>query len=119
MVKPLAAAAAALFASALWTCNAIADEVPPPAADLAAPPTRWGNRMLAGHTFLFPVLHAGPFITTSFEVAQGVYEESIPSVPIPGFRTTDLSLIGVTSTANLSVKVTDWLGVEAQGRALA
>jgi hypothetical protein len=119
MGKPLAAAAAALFASALWTCNAIADEVPPPAADLAAPPTRWGNRMLAGHTFLFPVLHAGPFITTNFEVAQGVYEEGIPSVPIPGFRTTDLSLIGVTTTANLSVKITDWLGVEAQGRALA
>jgi hypothetical protein len=119
MVKHLAAAAATLFAGAVWTCNAIADEVPPPAADLAAPPTRWGNRMLAGHTFLFPVTHAGPFVTTYFGVAQGVYDESIPNVPIPGARTTDLSLIGVTSTADLGIKLTDWLGVEAQGRALA
>ena len=119
MLKPLAAAAAALLAGALWTSNALADEVAPPPADLAAPPTRWGNRMLDGHTFLYPVLHAGPFITTYYGVALGVYDESIPSVPIPGFRTTDLSLIGVTATANLGVKITDWLGIEAQGRALA
>ena len=119
MVKPLAAAAAALLAGALWAANAFADEIAPPPADLAAPPTRWGNRMLAGHTFLYPVLHAGPFITTNYGMAVGVYDESIPSVPIPGFRTTDLSLIGATATANLGVKITDWLGIEAQGRALA
>jgi hypothetical protein len=134
MFVRLAAAAATLLAGALWTCDAVADEVAPPAEaapaavppaalalppDLAAPPTRWGNRMLAGHTFLFPVLHAGPFVTTYFGVDQGVYEESIPSVPIPGFRTTDLSLLGVTTTANLGIKITDWLGIEAQGRALA
>jgi hypothetical protein len=118
MVRPLAAASAALVASALWTCNAIADEVAPPPADLAAPPTRWGNRMLAGHTFLYPVTHAGAFVSTYYGVALGAYEENIPQVPIPGFRTTDLSLIGVTATANLGIKITDWLGVEAQGRAL-
>src|SRR5579859_805592 len=119
MVKPLAAAAAALLAGALWSRNAVAEEIPPPPADLAAPPTQWGNRMLAGHTFLYPVLHAGPFVTTNFGVALGVYDESIPSVPIPGFRTTDLRLIGATAAANLGVKITDWLGIEAQGRALA
>jgi hypothetical protein len=95
------------------------DVTPAPPPDLAAPPTRWGDRMLAGHTFLYPALHAGPFITTNFGVAHGVYEESIPAVPIPGSRTTDLSVIGVTSTANLGIKITDWLGIEAQGRALA
>ena len=119
MVKHLAAAGAALVAGALWTCNAIADEVAPPPPDLTAPATRWGNRMLAGHTFLYPVTHAGAFVTTYFGVAEGVYDESIPAVPIPGARTTDLSLIGVTSTANLGIKITDWLGIEAQGRALA
>jgi hypothetical protein len=75
--------------------------------------------MLAGHTFLYPVTHAGAFVTTYFGVAQGVYDESIPSVPIPGARTTDLSLIGVTSTADLGIKITDWLGIEGQARALA
>ncbi len=119
MVNQLAAAAASLLVGALWTCNAVADELAPPPPDLSAPPTRWGNRMLAGHTFLFPVTHAGAFVTTYFGVAEGVYDESIPSVPIPGGRATDLSLIGVTSTANLGIKLTDWLGIEAQGRALA
>ncbi len=134
MFARLAAAATTLLAGALWTCDAVADEVAPPTdatpaavapaalalpPDLATPPTRWGNRMLAGHTFLYPVLHAGPFVTTYFGVAQGVYDESIPAVPIPGFRSTDLSLIGVTTTADLGIKITDWLGIEAQGRALA
>ncbi len=119
MLKHLAAAAAALFASALWTCDVMADAAPPAAADLEAAPTRWGNRMLAGHTFLYPVLHAGPFVTTYFGIDNGVYEENVPAVPIPGSRTTDLSLIGVTSTADLGIKLTDWLGIEAQGRALA
>ncbi len=60
--------------------------------DLAAPPTRWGNRMLAGHTFHSSTMPcAGPFVTTYFGVEQGVYEESIPAVPIPGFRSTDLA----------------------------
>jgi hypothetical protein len=119
MLKHLAAAAAALCASALWSCDVKADAATPSPADLEAPPTRWGNRMLAGHTFLYPVLHAGPFVTTYFGVDNGVYEESVPAVPIPGSRTTDLSLVGVTSTADLGIKLTDWLGIEAQGRALA
>ena len=120
MSKQLAAAAATLLAGALWTCDAVADEVaPPPLPDVAAPPTRWGDRMLAGHTFLFPTTHAGPFVTTNFGVVQGVYDEHIPSVPIPGGTPADLDLIGVTSTANLGIKLTDWLGIEGQGRALA
>jgi hypothetical protein len=135
MIKPLAAAAAALLAGALWSHGARAQEVspppaevaapppalvpPPPPPDLAAPPTQWGNRMLAGHTFLYPVLQPSSFITTNFGIDLGVYDESIPSVPIPGFRTADLSLTGATAAANLGVKITDWLDVEAQGRALA
>lgn len=91
----------------------------PPPPDLAAPPTQWGDRMLAGHTFLYPVLQPSSFITTNFGVALGVYDESIPSVPVPGFRSLDLSLVGATAAANLGVKITDWLDIEGQGRALA
>ncbi len=85
MVKHLAAAAAALLAGALWTCDAMADEAAPPPPDLAAPPTRWGNRMLAGHTFLYPVTHAGAFVTSnlrpiaSVKVAGGPGESGTPN----------------------------------------
>jgi hypothetical protein len=87
--------------------------------DLAAPSTRWGNRMLGGHTFLFPVTHPGPFVATYFGVGLGVYNESVPSVLIPGGGSSDLNLIGVTTTADLGIKITDWLGIEGQARALA
>ncbi len=106
------AAATSLLVVALSTCGAAADEVAPP-------PTRWGDRMLAGHTFLFPVTHAGSFVATYFGVAQGVYDERIPSAPLPGGGSADLSLLGVTTTANLGIKITDWLGIEGQARALA
>jgi hypothetical protein len=52
--------------------------------------------MLARHTFLYPALRAGAFLATCFGLSEGVYDESIPSVPIPSFRTPDLSLLGVT-----------------------
>ena len=45
------------------------------------------------------MLHAGPFVTTYFGIVDNgvVAEENVPAVPIPYSRTTDLSLIGVTS----------------------
>ncbi len=90
-----------------------ADNLPPP------PTGNWGNRTLAGHTFLYPVSHRGAFITTDFGVAQGVYNERIPSVPLPFGGTANLNLIGAITTASLGLKFADWFGVQAAGTGLA
>ena len=112
-IKQAAITAAIGIFAVLPTSTARADDVPPP------PAGEWGNRTLAGHTFLYPVTHRGAFVTTDFGVAQGVYQESIPSVPLPFGGTADLSILGAVTSANLGVKITDWLGVQANGSGLA
>ncbi|HEX4448871.1 MAG TPA: hypothetical protein VH044_19155 [Polyangiaceae bacterium] len=107
-------AAATCVATVLLAHPARADDL-----DLPPPPVRWGDRMLADHTFLFPALYAGAFIPTYFGVTQGVYEEHIPSVPLPFGNSGNLDLIGYVAAVNLGVKIVDWFGVQATGTGLA
>jgi hypothetical protein len=113
LAKHAAIAAATGIFAVLVTRSARADDLPAP------PANQWGDRTLAGHTFLFPGTHRGPFVTTDFGIALGAYQESIPSVPLPFGGTADLSILGAITVANLGVKILDWLGVQASGTGLA
>ena len=93
-------------------------------ADLAAPPTRWGNRMHSfGRTFLFPALHAGPFVTTYFgHPSRGLRRRTSPGGPDSRLFQIDRPHQASSASRrplNLGIQITDWLGIEAQGRALA
>ncbi|HEX4627665.1 MAG TPA: hypothetical protein VH137_02660, partial [Gemmatimonadales bacterium] len=113
LAKHAAIAAATGILTVTVMGSARADDVPAPPVD------QWGDRTLAGHTFLFPGTHRGAFVTTDFGIALGAYQESIPSVPLPFGGTADLSILGAITTATLGVKITDWLGVQASGAGLA
>ncbi len=82
---------------------------------------RWGNRMLAGHTCSCTRCSMpGPSARrpTSASITACT-RRTCRRCRSPGSRTTDLLLIGVTSTADLGIKLTDWSRHRAQGRALA
>lgn len=92
----------------------------PPAspATSSPPPPEWGNRTLAGHTFLFPALEPSSFVATYVGIRQGVYHQMFPNVPLPFGGTQSLSLLGISDDIELSFRITDWLGIGGVAQAL-
>ncbi|WP_338866194.1 hypothetical protein [Myxococcus stipitatus] len=75
------------------------------------------SRRLKEHTFLFPMLQQSAFVATYFGIREGIARYNIPDVPVADLQPFDVKLTGLQQTLDLSVKLTDWLGVMGFGRA--
>lgn len=75
------------------------------------------SRELRGHVFLFPILQSSAFVTTHLGLREGIARYDVPDLPIGRLGTTDVLLTGLQQTLDLSLALTDWLGVDgfAQG----
>jgi hypothetical protein len=111
--EPLVSVAQATTPTATPTVVVQATAAAPTAG---AAPDEWGSRTLKGHTF--PAMVSpnalGAFVTTDFGVRQGFAITSLTLAPSGGAPVT-LNLAGLDQKFNLGVKITDWLGVFADG----
>jgi hypothetical protein len=101
-------AAALLVAFVFAPCAARAQltEPEPPAET-----TVKDDRELARHRYLFPILAPETaFVTTHFGIRQGFVYGAIPALPL-GTEKLDVTRSGLLETADLGVKITDWIGV--------
>lgn len=71
----------------------------------------FGDRTLAGHTFIYPLLQEGAFVTTHFGIRQGFALETIPQFPLASLGTFNLSATGLAQNFDLGVQILPWLGV--------
>ncbi|MCY1047116.1 hypothetical protein OV208_37790 [Corallococcus sp. bb12-1] len=74
------------------------------------------GRQLGGHTFQLPILQQSALITTHVGVREGVARYSVPAMPT-GVDRRDLWLLGVQSTLDLGLRLTDWLDLSVFARA--
>jgi hypothetical protein len=72
------------------------------------------DHTLGGHVFNSPILSETAFVTTHFGIRQGLAYLNVPSLPSP-IGPTNLTLAGFQQDFDLGLKVTDWLGVVANG----
>ncbi|MFY2561958.1 hypothetical protein ACN469_30470 [Corallococcus terminator] len=75
------------------------------------------SRQLKGHVFQFPMLQQSAFVTTHVGIREGIARYDIPDVPVNDLEPLDVLLTGVQQTLDLSLSITDWLGVVGFGRA--
>lgn len=75
------------------------------------------SRQLDGHVFLFPILQGSAFVTTHVGIREGLARYDVPNVPVNDLEPLDVLLTGVQQTLDLSLGITDWLGVTGYGRA--
>ncbi|CAM3269244.1 hypothetical protein G4177_16175 [Corallococcus sp. ZKHCc1 1396] len=83
-------------------------------SDEGSPPR---ERQLSGHTFQLPILQQSALVTTHVGVREGVARYSVPNLPTSDIERRDLWLLGVQSTLDVGVRLTDWLGLSLFGRA--
>lgn len=75
------------------------------------------SRQLKGHTFLFPILQQSAFVTSHVGIREGLARYDVPDVPVNDLEPLDVHLTGIQQTLDLSLGITDWLGVTGYGRA--
>ena len=79
----------------------------------------WGDRTLDGHRFLLPAAQDSGFVMTQFGFRQGGVYVQVPDFPAADSGIYTLNLIGLTEQLDLSIKVTDWLGVFGEVEGIA
>ncbi|RKH22716.1 MULTISPECIES: hypothetical protein [Corallococcus] len=83
-------------------------------SDEGTPPL---NRQLGGHTFQLPIFQQSALITTHVGIREGVARYSVPAMPTGGIERRDLWLLGLQSTLDLGLRLTDWLDLSVFARA--
>jgi hypothetical protein len=91
----------------------------PPATGPAEEPSRWGDRTLAGHTFLLPSFLDSAFVTTSLGLQARAIFFTMPDVPTD-FGLLSLDATTVDQSLDFALKLSDAVGLSATvaGRAL-
>ncbi|GEN12614.1 hypothetical protein SAMN05443572_103453 [Myxococcus fulvus] len=89
----------------------------PSATEACQEPCGARSRQLAGHTYVFPILQQSAFVTSHVGIREGLALYDIPDVPVNDLQPLDVTLTGIQQTLDLSLSITDWLGVAGYGRA--
>lgn len=89
----------------------------PSGAESCQEPCGARTRQLAGHTYVFPILQQSAFVTSHVGIREGLALYDIPDVPVNDLQPLDVTLTGVQQTLDLSLSITDWLGIAGFGRA--
>lgn len=87
-----------------WSCVAHAetDDEPLP---------KWGDRTLAGHTFIAPQIAPSGFVTTHVGIRQGVLFRRVPDYPLGPFGSLTLMQVGADEFLDLGLKLSDHVGL--------
>ncbi len=78
-----------------------------------------GDRILRGHTLLFPLLQQSPIVSTHVGIREGLASLSAEQTPLSILGPRDVTLSGFQQFLDLSLRFTPWFAVyvEAQGQA--
>jgi hypothetical protein len=84
------------------------------------PPNNPGDRILRGHTLLFPTLQQSAVVSTHVGIREGLAEVKAEQLPLGQLGPRDVSFTGLQQTIDLSLRFTPWLALylDAQGQLL-
>jgi hypothetical protein len=74
-----------------------------------------GDRILKGHTLLFPVLQPSALVSTHVGIREGIAELRADQLPLGELGPRDIQLTGLQQTIDLSIRFTPWLALFLAG----
>ena len=75
------------------------------------PHSKWGDRTLAGHTFIDPQIAPSGLVTTHVGIRQGVLFRRVPDYPLGPFGSLTLMQVGADEFLDFGLKLSDHVGL--------